>query len=314
VTLFNVEDYHDVAGATVVMAVDEEGTVVWHLEQPGQFVTETDVTAGGDIIAQVGGAVSIIDRDTDLVGYVDAWFVHHDVDELPWGNLIAITSEETGVKLRQVDRYSKDRILEIDPVTGDLANKIMFDELVSPREICRACITTKVVGGADWTHVNALDYDLDDEALYVSVRNLNRIYKISYPEGEVEWVMGDGGDFGAGLFHHQHNPVRLGPGRMLVFDNGLHAGPLEPDRSRVIEIEYDPEARAARIVWEYAGPPAFFSEAQGDASRLPNGNTLVTDSAGPRVFEIDPGGMLVWELTLPKPYVIYKAHRIENFL
>jgi hypothetical protein len=313
-TLFNVEDYHDVAGVSVLMAVDEAGAVLWHLEYTGQLATETDLYPNGDILAQVGPAWARIDRKGDLVDHNDQFFVHHDVDILPWGNVLAITSldftAETGAA---ADAYSRDHIIEVDPETGMIAWRLAFDMLIGAEEICRACIGTEVVGGLDWIHLNALDYDLEDEALYVSVRNLNRIYKLSFPEGEVEWIMGDGGDFGEGLFTHQHNPYRLKPGRMLIFDNGLHPDPFEPDRSRVIEIEYDPGAREARVVWEYAGPPAFYSEAQGDATRLVNGNTLIVDSARPRLLEITHDGLPVWELTLPKPYIIYKAHRIENF-
>jgi len=319
VTLFNVEDYHDVASVAVVMAVDEAGQVVWHLEHTGQFVSETDVFPGGDILAQVGPVFSRIDRKGDLVDYMEEHFLHHDVDVLPWGNLLAITSKEhrgpypLPEKIRLTDFYSRDDIIEIDPETGEIVWRIAFDGYIGTDEICPACIHVEVVGGRDWIHLNALDYDLEEEALYVSVRNLNRIYKLGYPEGDVEWIMGDGGDFGEGLFTHQHNPYRIAPGRMILFDNGLHPDPFEPDRSRVIEIEYDPEAREARIVWEYSGPPAFYSEAQGDASLLANGNILVVDSAGPRIVEITREGLPVWELTMPKPYVFYKAHRIENF-
>jgi arylsulfate sulfotransferase len=283
-------------------------------------VSETDVFPGGDILAQVGPVFSRIDRKGDLVDYMEEHFLHHDVDVLPWGNLLAITSREFRLPYYRLPKtvnvsqlYSRDDILEIDPETGAIVGVIAFEGYIGTDEICPACITTEVVGGRDWIHVNALDYDLAEQALYVSVRNLNRIYKMSYPEAEVEWVMGDGGDFGEGLFTHQHNPYRIAPGRMLVFDNGLHPDPFEEDRSRVIEIEYDPEARAARIVWEYDGPPTFYSEAQGDASLLANGNILVVDSAGPRIVEITRDGMPVWELTMPKPYVFYKAHRIENF-
>lgn len=314
VTLFNVEDYHDVTAVSVVMAVDEEGEVIWHHEYEGQFVSETDVFPGGDVLVQVGPSFARINVKGEIVFHEEHYFVHHDVDVLPWGNALAITSldyvDETGAAQ---DAYSRDHIIEIDPQTSAVAVRIAFDMLVDARQICRACIGTEVSGGLDWIHINALDYDLQDEALYVSVRNLNRIYKLSYPEGEVEWIMGDGGDFGEGLFVHQHNPVRLAPGRMLLFDNRLHADPLEQDHSRVIEIEYNPEAREARVVWEYGGPPAFYSEAQGDVARLRNGNTLVVDSARPRILEITHEGMPVWELTLPPPYIIYKAHRIENF-
>jgi hypothetical protein len=314
VTLFNVEDRHNVHSTSVLMAVDEQGTVVWHFEYQTPFVSETDIWPNGDILAQVGPAISRIDRKGDLVDYVDDYFLHHDVDILPWGNIIAITSVgKQEIEKGTPDTYSRDWIIEFEPDTRSRVRTIHVEFLIPFEDICNACITTWVVGGDDWTHVNALDYDLTDQSLYVSVRNLNRIYKLSYPEGEVQWVMGDGGDFGEGLFHHQHNPYRIAPGRMLMFDNGLHDGPIEPDRSRVIEVEYDPTIPDARIVWSYDGPPSFFSEAQGDAIRLPNGNTLIVDSFAPRILEITPEGMPVWELTLPKPYLIYKAHRIEIF-
>jgi hypothetical protein len=314
VTLFNVEDYHDVASVSVVMAVDMHGTVLWHLEHTGLLVTETDLFPGGDVLVQVGPVVSRLDRKGDVVIYLDQYFLHHDIDVLPWGNLIAITSRS--VKDKQefpTDLYSREDIVEVVPETGEIVWRLAFEDLLPTSEICPACITTGVVGGQDWIHLNALDYDLDEEALYVSVRNSNRIYKLSFPLGEVDWIMGDGGDFGQDLFDHQHNPYRIAPNTFLVFDNGLHSDPLTPDRSRVIEIEYDPSSLSSRIVWQYDGPPSFYSEAQGDASRLPNGNTLIVDSAGPRILEITRQGLPVWELTLPKPYVIYKAHRIENF-
>ncbi len=313
-TLFNVEDRHDVHSTSVVMAVDEEGVVLWHFEQPSPFVSETDIFPDGRVLAQVGPAVSRLDRCGDVDLYVDDFFLHHDIDVLPWGNLIAITS--LGLKERgeaPSDGYSRDWIVEFEPSTHRSVRTIHFEFLVPHEELCLACIPIWVVGGDDWLHVNALDYALEEEALYVSVRNLNRIYKLTYPEAEVEWIMGDGGEFGEGLFSHQHNPYRIAPGRMLIFDNGLHRDPVLPDRSRVIEVEYDPEIPDARIVWTYDGPPDFFSEAQGDATRLPNGNTLVVISFEHRILEISPEGLPVWELVFPPPYLIYKAHRIENF-
>jgi hypothetical protein len=314
VTLMNVEDPDDVYTVSVVMAVDEQGGVLWHFEHEGQFVSETDLFPNGDVLAQVGPNISRMNRKGDLVDYYDEFYVHHDVDVLPWGNLMAITSVELQERKEPSDWFSRDWIIEIDTRTRLLPRIVHLEFLVPEFELCAACIVSEVTGGRDWIHANSVDYDLVEEAVYVSVRNLNRIYKLSYPEGEVEWIMGDGGDFGEGLFDHQHNPVRIEPGLMLLFDNGLHSDPLETSRSRVIEIEYDPEALAARIVWEYAGPPAFYSEAQGDATRLLNGNTLVVDGFNGRIVEVTRDGTAVWELSLPPPYYIYKAHRIPNFL
>jgi len=312
-TLFNVEDPDDVQSVSVIMAVDASGTVLWHFEHEGQFVSETDLFPNGDVLAQVGPRIARRNRSGDLVDYYDEFYVHHDVDVLPWGSLMTITSIELQKKVDPPDWFSRDWVIEIDTETRLLPTILHLEFLIPEMEYCNACIVQNVTGGQDWIHANSVDYDLVDEAVYVSVRNLNRIYKISWPEGEVEWIMGDGGDFGQGLFVHQHNPVRLSPGRMLVFDNGLHGDPFAPSRSRVIELEYDPSIPDARIVWEYSGPPAFYCEAQGDASRLPNGNTLVVDGFNGHIVEVTSAGQPVWELQMPGHYYIYKAHRIENF-
>jgi hypothetical protein len=46
-----------------------------------------------------------------------------------------------------------------------------------------------------------------------------------------------------------------------------------------------------------------------DADRLPNGNTLVADSNGDRVFELDRDGNVVWSVDVGFPY---EAERLET--
>lgn len=321
VTLFNVMDRKQLTSLTSMMAVDEDGQVVWQVERRGLVITETDPLPDGQLLVQYGFSTVRLNRKADLQEGVNRIYNHHDVDVLPWGNLLAITSPSIGPATRW-DRPSghpdpevrtQERIVEIEPVTQDVVASLAWEDLVPEEDACDLCLGEWLFNHADWLHLNAVDYDLADQAVYVSVRNLNRIYKVSWPEGRVLWVMGDGGDFAEGLFDHQHNPTRLGPGRMLVFDNGLHGDWLGPSRSRVVEIEYDPDLGEARIVWEYSGPPSFYTEVMGDASRLENGNTLVVDSLAGRIVEVSPDGMPVMEIDLPIPYVIYKAHRVKNF-
>jgi ligand-binding SRPBCC domain-containing protein len=53
----------------------------------------------------------------------------------------------------------------------------------------------------------------------------------------------------------------------------------------------------SELVWQFHGNPprAFFSSFRGAAQRFANGNTLITDSANGRAFEINAEGELVWE-------------------
>ncbi len=134
--------------------------------------------------------------------------------------------------------------------------------------------------------------------------------------------------------HHPHIiPVGLpGAGNLLVFDNGGSAGygpanPQSPNgfnavsrfNSRVLEIN----PVTMEVVWEYARAGQerfrFFSSYVSSAQRLPNGNTLITEGAGGRLFELTADGEIVWEYVNPFPADedpggwtsrIYRAYRV----
>lgn len=128
--------------------------------------------------------------------------------------------------------------------------------------------------------------------LLICWRNLNTVAVVDpgdsgTGEPTLRWYWGDG------EIERPHNPTLLANGNLLIFDNGDVRG-----WSRVIEL--DPESR--EIVWEYHGDPKerFFSSSRGSAQRLPNGNTLITDSMAGRVFEVTPAGDIVWEFFDPR--------------
>jgi hypothetical protein len=116
--------------------------------------------------------------------------------------------------------------------------------------------------------------------------------------------------WGSGNLSQPHHPVVLENGHMLIFDNGV-----ERRYSRVVEI--DPSRK--KIVWEYQSDPPqqFFSVSRGSSQRLPNGNTLITESDKGCVFEVTSGGEVVWEFFNPeirmedeKRAAIYRMTRI----
>ena len=132
--------------------------------------------------------------------------------------------------------------------------------------------------------------------------------------------------------HHPHLiPKGLpGAGNLLVFDNGGtsvygFANPAAPDGtggvrrhfSRVLEI--DPVT--LERVWEYSAKGVesyrFFSHYVSSAQRLPNGNTLITEGADGRLFEVTTAGDIAWEYV--SPYFgkdapgtnrVYRAYRV----
>jgi len=171
----------------------------------------------------------------------------------------------------------------------------------------------------------------DGNLIIISSRHANFIAIISRATGNVVWRVGP--DFlestpehNLGQIvaqHHAHMiPKRLpGEGNILVFDNGGRSGYGGPtlyprytrDYSRV--IEFNPVM--LEIVWQYgaeSGEEKFFSHYISAAQRLPNGNTLITEGANGRIFEVTPDKETVWEFTSPsmgtKGNAIYRAYRI----
>ncbi len=102
-----------------------------------------------------------------------------------------------------------------------------------------------------------------------------------------------------------------GEGNILVFDNGGIAGYpfLLRFNSRI--LEFDPIT--LDLVWKYENP-SFFSFYISSAQRLPNGNTLIDEGSVGRIFEVNPGGEIVWEFIegMGMQFLgrVYRAYRI----
>jgi hypothetical protein len=161
----------------------------------------------------------------------------------------------------------------------------------------------------DAFHVNSIEFinrELPDVAkkgdLLLSLRELDLICIFRESTGQLVW------SWGPGEIQCQHHPTVLENGNILLFDNGCQRG-----YSRVIEV--DP--RMKKIVWEYKRPRKFYSHRRGGVQRLPNGNTLITESDRGRVFEVSRKGHIVWEFLNPdvsnkKRAIIYRMVRLPD--
>ena len=190
-------------------------------------------------------------------------------------------------------------------------------------------------------------YDAGDERFHPDNiiwdgREANISAIIDKKTGKIVWQMGP--DFAAtkegrriGQIigqHHVHMIPRglPGEGNILIFDNGGWAGygPTSNttldgtkaniiDRSRVIELN----PVTMKVVWEvtasklgYGAPGIndyrFYSPLVSAAQRLPNGNTLITEGIGARIFEVTKDLQIVWEYWAPFESAsdfIYRAYR-----
>ena len=158
----------------------------------------------------------------------------------------------------------------------------------------------------DWTHGNTVDYIPETDQVIFNSRNFSEFYLISHRTGEIEYRWGNPSAYGAGkapswcddgdqVMFGPHHATPLENGNIQVFDNGAERP--KGDRSRVLEV--DP--KTGEIVWEFAAKTShsFYTNRQGAAQRLPNGNVLITSSGSGHIFEVTPKKEVVWDYVNP---------------
>lgn len=220
--------------------------------------------------------------------------IHHDLEVLPNGDIWVLDRE--GKILPRINPEKgvlEDRVTVLD-ARGRVKRKISLLEAFERSPYASLLKTMEREG--DVFHTNTLEV-LDgrfadrDPAFWkgnvlVSVLKLNALAILDPDKEEIVWAK-------TGPWRRQHQPTFLENGRLLLFDN-LGAGRT---RSRVLEI--DP--LSGETVWRYGGTPEvdFLSKTLGSCQRLPNGNTLITESENGRAIEVTPEGRIVWELYNP---------------
>jgi len=143
----------------------------------------------------------------------------------------------------------------------------------------------------DWTHINDVDV-FPDGRIMVSVRNQDEVVFLNRTTGlEANWTLGRVGD--RAILFAQHNPDYIPP---------AHGGPavVVADSQNDRAVEYQRTANGTwQRTWTWTDGRMQWPRA---AHRLPNGNTLITDSNGNRVFEVNRSGAVVWSVDVAFPF------------
>jgi hypothetical protein len=120
--------------------------------------------------------------------------------------------------------------------------------------------------------------------LLINLREMDAVVVLDPKSGTIRWAM-------RGPWRHAHDAELNARGTLVLFDNRGNIGAGEP--SRILEV--DPISGAT--IRSYSGGTAhpFSSSVHGTKQLLPNGNLLITETMGGRVFEVTDAGALVWQ-------------------
>jgi hypothetical protein len=245
-----------------------------------------------------------MDKDSNVVWKYLA-HAHHDVDVAADGRVYVLTQEIGRDDIKQFAHLKAPRIDDyvavLSPEGKELKKIRLLDVLLrSPYWRLLDIVPWYIAKGAgDYLHTNAIEV-LDGTGaqklpaatagrVLLSFREIGAIAILDVEKEEIVWAM-------RGPWLRQHDPDLLPNGNILLFDNQGHVGPGGITRV----IEFDPATQ--QIVWSYAGTKEqpFESEVRSSQARLANGNTLITESDGGRLFEVTPAGEIVWNYVNPE--------------
>ncbi|GJM43269.1 MAG: hypothetical protein DHS20C21_01110 [Gemmatimonadota bacterium] len=265
------------------------------LEQTGaKWWRRARLFDNGDILAIYEGiAIIKLDKDSNVL-WARENRAHHDVEVQPNGDLVLLTREPRVIPEIHETAFALEDFITILDSDGREKRRVSIWEAFRNSDFLATLQGGRVRTG-DIFHTNTihvLDGSLEDRLpafrrgdVLTSLNAKGVLAVVSLDEPTVRWAVKSDPQ-------GQHDPRILANGNLLLFDNRL-----EFDESVVVEM--DPATGEA--VWEYRGTELlpFHSRTCGAASRLANGNTLITESDGGRALEVTPDGAIVWEFYNP---------------
>jgi hypothetical protein len=245
----------------VIAIFDGQGLI--RIDQRSQLRWAAPIGAHHDLFLASDGQLWVLSRKVQIVPQINA-------EEPVFEDFVSVVNGE-GKVVREISilkalwRSDYRSLLALGPHSGDLLHTNALFRLTGERA---AEIPAFRKGN-----------------LLLSMPNLNALAVLDPEREEIVWVL-------AGASHFQHNPYLIASRGILLLDNRWR-----PGASRAVEI--DPVTQ--KVLWQYRGTSKspFYTEYNGAAYRLDNGDTLLVESDAGRAIEVDREGQIVWEFRTP---------------
>jgi len=291
------------------LAIDAQGDVVWWYESDHEL-DEPRRLPNGNLLYQ-DWRTNVVEIDM-LGNIVNRWHAtgtkkpipegaipvatnsfHHDVLEMPSGNILALSTEARAFENYPASEENPEEPWAPGTVIGDVLVEFQRDgtkvrewkffDLLDAYRIGYNSLNKGFYrdvyselledSGFDWAHTNTVVYDEAADSVIVSVKHQSTIMKLNLGSGEIEWLLGDPigwnepwsdlllEPIGDVTWSYQHHAPDFTPdGTLLVFDNGAFRTippepPLAPREtySRAVEYRIDEAAGTVEEVWSYGG-------------------------------------------------------------
>lgn len=251
------------------------------------------VLPNGDLFAMFEGIGLLkLDRDSNVIWRLQNG-AHHDLYVAGDGQIYVLTRRaHINPSYNAKSPILEDFVTILDANGREVRTFSVLDSL---KRSVYASVLQRLRPAGDILHTNTIE--LMEHAgrralqafaggtLLLSIRYLDLVCAVDLEKETVVWAK-------SGLWRRQHQPTLLANGNILVLNN------MAGDRISSV-FEFDPVSGEER--WLYRGDKEhpFYTPTCGSCQRLPNGNTLITESDSGRAFEVTPTKEIVWEYVNP---------------
>jgi len=250
---------------------------------------------------------------------------HHDIDYDPiTGNFLVLMDYVRSVNGTQVLYDTIDELNSTGTVlwTWDTYNYLPLSWADPDGDT----VTVNGQSVMDFTHCNAIQWDYQENVVYLNSRHLDTFFKINMTSGQIIWGCGLHGNFTlvnaegstvSSLWYGSHDTHEIAPNVFMMLDNDFHnLTKINDARSRILEVALNMQNMTATETWSWEAPQQYYSPFWGEADLLPNGDRIGTfgsntkqynSSLGAVIAEVSPSGQLVRTWTFPAGWGIYRA-------
>lgn len=196
-----------------------------------------------------GGRIQVINPDNsvdwDYTHSTEDYILHHDIERLPNGNILAMVWEKKdSIKAFENGFKSKkdifiESIIEIEPATKNIVWKwSSWDHLVQDHDATKPNYRKSIKNNkelidinynsdsknGDIMHANAIEYDEKNDVILLSVNFYSEIWAIDHSTTKEEAKTNSGGNFnkGGNILYRFGNPTAYKSNETRLFRNNHH--------------------------------------------------------------------------------------------
>jgi len=253
--------------------------------------TNVRLLPDGDVLGIFDGLGLVrLDRSSRIL-WAHEGGEHDDIAVTEAGEIYVLGSKRNKVRwVNQREPIIEDYVLVLD-ASGDVLNRVSLLSAILASDFSNVTKSADMARHDRILHANSLDI-LDGSLsgripsfrngnVLVSLRGLDTVAVVDMESESLVWTQ-------FGMWLEQLDSTLLPNGNILLLE---YVG----GDPRV--IEFDPVTMEVEWAYERDSGDDVDGQRGGACRRLPNGNTLISESGRGRAFEVTPQGDVVWEYT-----------------